>query len=247
MNTFPATHPASGARALVTGGSSGIGNAIVSALAAAGVEVAFTGLTRDEVDTTLAAAPAGVTGQVLDLADGDAIEALIRSFDRLDILVNCAGMIARAGTEFEPEVFDRVVQVNLSGTMRMCVAARTRLAEAGGCIVNTASMLSYFGGPTVPAYTASKGGVAQLTKSLAAAWASDGIRVNAVAPGWIETPLTSALTQDDERSRTILGRTPMARWGKPADIAGPVLFLCSPAAGFMTGAIVPVDGGYAAV
>lgn len=238
------TQPRAGTRALVTGGSSGIGAAIVGALSACGVGVEFTGLTEEEVDA--AQVPDTATGHVLDMADHDAIETLARSLDTLDILVNCAGMIAR-GSEFEPDMFDRVLQVNLSGTMRMCVATKPQLAKAGGCIVNTASMLSFFGGPTVPAYTASKGGVAQLTKSLAAAWAADSIRVNAIAPGWIETPLTSQLVRDEARSRSLLERTPMNRWGRPEDIAGPVVFLCSPAAGFVTGAIIPIDGGYAAV
>jgi len=141
-------------------------------------------------------------------------------------------------------VFERVLSVNLTGTMRVSSAAREKLKPTGGCIVNTASMLSFFGGGLVPAYSASKGGVAQLTKSLAIAYASDGIRVNAVAPGWIATPLTQALQDDPTRSGPILDRTPLKRWGRPEDIADAVAFLCSPAATFMTGVILPVDGGY---
>jgi NAD(P)-dependent dehydrogenase (short-subunit alcohol dehydrogenase family) len=136
--------------------------------------------------------------------------------------------------------------VNLTGTMRMCVEARSKLAAAGGAIVNTASMLSLFGGPAIPAYTASKGGVAQLTKALAVAWAPEGIRVNAIAPGWIATELTRGLVEDESRSAAILGRTPMQRWGNPGDVAGAAVFLCSEAARFITGVILPVDGGYAA-
>ena len=156
-------------------------------------------------------------------------------------------MIFRNGAEFEIEVFQKVIDVNLTGTMRMCVAARPMLAAARGAIVNTASMLSFFGGPSVPAYTASKGGVAQLTKALAVAWAPEGIRVNAVAPGWIATELTRSLVEDEVRSAALLRRTPMQRWGEPGDIGGAAVFLCSPAARFITGAILPVDGGYAAM
>jgi NAD(P)-dependent dehydrogenase (short-subunit alcohol dehydrogenase family) len=126
----------------------------------------------------------------------------------------------------------------------VCAAARAGLKARQGCIVNTASMLSFFGSGLTPGYSASKGGVAQLTKSLAIAYAADGIRVNAVAPGWIATPLTQALQDDPARSAQIVGRTPMGRWGQPEDVADPVLFLASPAARFITGVVLPVDGGY---
>jgi NAD(P)-dependent dehydrogenase (short-subunit alcohol dehydrogenase family) len=131
--------------------------------------------------------------------------------------------------------------------MRMCVGSKAMLARSRGAIVNVASLWSFFGGPRVPAYTASKGGIAQLTKSLAVAWAADGIRVNAIAPGWIATDLTRGVQQDPAASAKILDRTPMRRWGKPEDVAGPVIFLCSQAASFITGAVLPVDGGYCAV
>jgi NAD(P)-dependent dehydrogenase (short-subunit alcohol dehydrogenase family) len=180
---------------------------------------------------------------VLDVRQGADVRALVGEFPALDVLVNCAGVIRREA-ELDPEVFAQTVDINLNGTMRVCAAAREGLKARKGCIINTASMLSFFGGGLVPGYSASKGGVAQLTKSLAIAYAADGIRVNAVAPGWIATPLTQALQDDATRTAQILSRTPLGRWGQPEDVADPVLFLASTAARFITGVILPIDGGY---
>jgi NAD(P)-dependent dehydrogenase (short-subunit alcohol dehydrogenase family) len=233
------------AKALITGGTTGIGFGIALAMVEAGYHVTVTGLT----DAQVAAIATGqqLAAVKLDVTSAASVADVLAQFDRLDALINCAGIIFRNHAEYDIETFQRVIDVNLTGTMRMCVAARPKLAAARGAIVNTASMLSYFGGPAVPAYTASKGGVAQLTKALAGAWASEGIRVNAIAPGWIATELTRGLVEDEDRSAAILGRTPMQRWGEPGDVGGAAVFLCSKAARFITGAILPVDGGYAAV
>jgi NAD(P)-dependent dehydrogenase (short-subunit alcohol dehydrogenase family) len=224
---------------VVTGGTSGIGRAIARAFREAGARVVAAGLPSGEDSIP------DVDVEIVDVADSEAIAQLFDRIPELHVLVNAAGIIRRE-EEFELDVFARVVDVNLTGVMRACMAARPKLAAARGSIVNIASMLSFFGGPGAPAYSASKGGIAQLTRSLAVAWAADGIRVNAVAPGWIATPLTRALQNDAARSDQLLARTPLSRWGRPEEVAAPVLFLSSEAASFMTGAIVTVDGGYSA-
>jgi NAD(P)-dependent dehydrogenase (short-subunit alcohol dehydrogenase family) len=231
--------------ALITGGARGIGFGVAEALLQSGYHVVVAGLSDDEV----AAVPARdkLLAYQLDVTDDQAVADVIAKQSRLDALINCAGMILRGGAEYEIASFQKVMDVNLTGTMRMCIAAREKLGASGhGVIINTASMLSYFGGPLTPAYAASKGAIVQLTKSLAVACADEGIRVNAIAPGWIETDLTRGAREDAARSQAILARTPMKRWGIPADIGGVVAHLCSDEARFITGAVIPIDGGYSA-
>lgn len=228
----------SGKHALVSGGTSGIGLAIAQALCSAGCTVTSAGLLSDVPDSN-----EDLKFVEMDVTNSGSIDRVVSTCRKLDIVINAAGVIRR-GEEHDPTVFQRVIDINLNGSMRVAASTRDRLSQSGGCLVNIASMLSFFGGGLVPAYSASKGGVAQLTKSLAIAWASDGVRVNAVAPGWIATPLTKGLQEDPQRSASLLQRTPLGRWGEPNDITGPVMFLCSSAASFVTGAVLPVDGGY---
>jgi NAD(P)-dependent dehydrogenase (short-subunit alcohol dehydrogenase family) len=236
--------------ALITGGCTGIGLGVARALLADGYTVTATALTSAERDAglnALAESARGLYAAVpLDVRDSAAIAALVERFDRLDALVNNAGMGLGSPAEHTEAGFSAVLDVNLTGVMRVCAAAKPALMAARGAVVNIASILSLFGSGNAPAYSASKGGVAQLTKSLAIAWAAEGVRVNAIAPGWIETKLTAPLRTMPERNDLILARTPMKRWGTPEDIGGVARFLLSAEAGFMTGAVVPVDGGYAA-
>jgi NAD(P)-dependent dehydrogenase (short-subunit alcohol dehydrogenase family) len=229
-----------GAEVLVVGASrAGIGAAIARAFQEAGATVAITGAEPEP-----APEDRGRFAYVqLDVTDGAAVQALAAATPRLDILVNCAAITAR-GEEMAPAFFQHVVDVNLHGTFRMAEAFHGHLKAAGGSLINIASMYAFFGSPRNPAYGASKAAVAQLTKSLAIAWAGDGIRVNAVAPGFIVTQQSARSRTDPAHVAAVNLRTPMGRWGQPEDIAGPVLFLASRAAGFMTGTCLAIDGGY---
>jgi 2-deoxy-D-gluconate 3-dehydrogenase len=237
--------------ALVTGGNGGIGLAMAQGLAEAGATLVLTG--RDTAKGVAAAALIGpsavfVAADITDTAAAQRlVEATERQWGRLDILINNAGTSVRK----QPEAlsladWNLVLDTNLTSTFICCQAAYPALLRAGGGkIINIGSMLSLFGAPFAAAYAASKGGVVQLTKSLATAWAKDRIQVNAVLPGWIETALTDrAREQVDGLYEKVLARSPAGRWGKPADLSGIAVFLASSGSDFITGTAIPVDGGF---
>ncbi|QIE55512.1 SDR family oxidoreductase [Pikeienuella piscinae] len=234
----------SGAAALVTGGSDGIGLAIARAFRAAGATVTITGTRAAAADYEQDLS--GFAYQQLVATDPASVDAVATAMGPLDVLVNNAGTAIRAPEALTPEGFARNVEINLNAVYRLSHGLRPKLAERKGAIVNIASMTSYIASPRVPGYGASKTAIVSLTKTLATLYAEDGIRVNAIAPGWIETKLTVPVRGAEALNRPIIERTPMGRWGRPEEMAEPVLFLASPAAGFVTGVTMPVDGGYSA-
>ena len=238
--------------ALVTGVSAGLGAAIAVALAEAGADVAAHGNSRSPENTCEAIRKTGrkahaVTGDLSDRSTpAQLVEQTIRDLGRLDILINNAGTIRRTpAVDYSEDDWAAVIEVNLNSVFRLSQQAGRHMIERGsGKIVNVASLLSFQGGVTVPAYAASKGGVMQLTKALANEWAKAGVNVNAIAPGYMRTDNTTALQKDETRNRQILERIPAGRWGEPSDLAGAAVFLCSEASDYVNGHVMVVDGGW---
>jgi 2-deoxy-D-gluconate 3-dehydrogenase len=242
-----------GRRALVTGGTRGLGHAMAEALLEHGSEVVVvgSGASAEAVAAAFRARGFACHGLAIDLADAAARRAgFDRALDhlggRLDILVNAAGVQRRHKSEdFPLDDWAAVLEVNLTAVFDLCqLAGRVMLQQGRGKIVNVASLLSFFGGMTVPAYAASKGGIAQLTKALANEWAARGLNVNALAPGYMATEMNAALIADPGRNAEISARIPAHRWGTAADMKGPLLFLASSASDYVNGVTLPVDGGY---
>jgi 2-deoxy-D-gluconate 3-dehydrogenase len=242
-----------GRTALVTGGARGLGRGMTEGLLAAGADVitAQRGTIPDDLQRYASELDRTVTAVRLDLTDLDQVERVIGDLlggRQIDILINNAGLQHRDDSvDFAMSDFDRVLQVNLRAVFRLCQLLGGPMLDRGyGKIINIASMVSWSGGYRVPGYAASKGAVAQLTKALCNEWAARGVNVNAIAPGYMDTEMNPALNADTARNEQITARSPAGRWGTPADLAGVAVFLASPSADYIHGAIIPVDGGWLA-
>ena len=240
-----------GKKALVTGSSKGIGASIAQALAQAGADIVLVGRTKDSLEATKSAIiniGRKVEIVLCDVSSADAIKEAFSDIATLkvDILINNAGSISRApAAEAQMEEWNRIIDTNLNSVFQISQACgRAMIAQGTGTIINIASLLSFQGGINVPAYTASKHGVAGVTKALANEWGSRGVTVNAIAPGYISTDNTAALRADADRNASILARIPIGRWGNPEDIAAVAVFLASPAARYINGEVLTVDGGW---
>lgn len=225
---------------LITGGTGAIGSAFAKAFLDRGARVIVADLAapKDGTDPR-------IRYEELDVRDDTAIEALAPRVEKLDVLIHCAGRIARS-EEYKPEVFKEILNIHLVANLRLATAFRPHLKATNGCLINIGSMYSYFGAPHAPAYGAAKAAVVSLTKSLAISFAPDGIRVNAIAPGWIKTELSRAARENPEFNSKIIARIPGGEWADAEDLAGAAIFLASPASKLITGVTIPVDGGYTA-
>lgn len=232
-----------GKRVVLSGGTGGIGLALARGFAQAGATVIATGSSEARLARARGSGTASLTFRLLDVRDSAAVTAFFGHLDRLDILVNCQG-VARPGAEWEEETFLDVMDINLSSAMRLTRAGYPLLKQSRGSVINIASMLSYLADDSVPAYTASKTGIMGLTRALAHKYGRDGVRVNAIAPGYHRTDMTKALWSVPADEARIGERSALKRWGTTDDLVGPALFLSSPAAAFVTGVTLPVDGGY---
>jgi NAD(P)-dependent dehydrogenase (short-subunit alcohol dehydrogenase family) len=223
--------------AVITGGGTGIGLATARLLASEGYKVIAAGLDQEENW------PDGVAFVRTDVSNGDALRSLMNGPAEISALVNCAGII-RQQREWQAEDFNAVINVNLTAALTASTVALPKLEKSRGSIVNIASMWAYFGSPLSPGYAASKSGVVALTRSMAVAWGPRGVRVNAVAPGWVDTRMGAPAKNDPERGPRITSRIPLGRWAQPGEIASVISFLLSPAASYVHGAVLPIDGGY---